>query len=82
MKLLPTIENPDLYGWIVLLILLATAILSALAVYVWSIFFPKKRRHKSRRRRGGYSPANPAIARTNGASSAMDPHNAPGEPKS
>jgi hypothetical protein len=81
MKLLPSIESPDLYGWIVLLIMLAAAVLSALAVYVWSVLFPKKRRHKSRRRRG-YSPPNPEVARTNGAPSALDREHAPGEPRS
>jgi threonine/homoserine/homoserine lactone efflux protein len=77
MKLLPSIESPDMYGWIVLLIMLAVAILSALVVYICSILFPKKRR---RRRRN--SPADPAVAGTNGAPSALHRENAQGEPRS
>jgi hypothetical protein len=81
MKLLPSIENPVLYDWIVLSILLATAILSAFVVYIWFVFFQKKRRRKSRRRRS-YSPASPAVAQTNGAPSALNRETTPGEPKS
>lgn len=78
MKLLPSIEQPDLYGWIVLLIMLATAVLAAIAVYIWSVLFPRKRR----RRRRGYSHDSPAMARANGAQSAVNRENAPGEPRS
>lgn len=78
MKLLPSIASPDLYGWIVLLILLVTAVLSALVVYICSVLFPKKRR----RRRRSSSAANPEVGRTNGAPSAMDRENAPGQPRS
>jgi len=78
MKFLPSIENPDLYGWIVLLIMLAAAVVSALVVYIVSVLFPKKRR----RRRRNYSPASPAVARRNGAPSAESREYMPGEPKS
>jgi uncharacterized membrane protein len=81
MKFLPSIDNPNLYGWIVLLIMLAAAVLAAIVVYVGSLLFGKKRRHKSRRRRG-YSPPGQEVARTNGAPSALNRENAQGEPRS
>ena len=78
MKFLPSIENPDLYGWIVLLIMLAAAVLSALVVYIVSVLLPKKRR----RRRRNFSPATSAVTRKNGAPSAENRERVPGEPMS
>ncbi len=83
MKFLPTADS-SLFGWEDLFILIVTALLAAVGVFVWAIYFKKKRRHKKgRRRRYSYATTiNPDVVRTNGTPSAPERQNAPGEPKS
>lgn len=81
MNILPSIEDPNLYGWVVLAIVFATALLSAIGVFVWAAFFRKKPRHKIRQRHSD-STASPAVDRNNGGPSAVIRENAPGEPNS
>lgn len=82
MKFLPSAADSSLYGWEVLVVTLAAAMLPATAVFIWVAFFRKRGRRKSRRRRRDYPAANPVVLRTNGAPPAFDRENVPGEPRS
>jgi hypothetical protein len=82
MNYLPSAADSSLYGWKVLLILLAAALLPAAGILIWTLSFQKRGRRKSRRRRRGNSSASPAIAQTNGATSGIDRENTTGQLKS
>lgn len=81
MKFLPSADS-SAYGWVILLVTVAAALLPAVAIFTWFTYFRKTGHRKSRRRRRGQSAANPATTRANGTPQDYDPENMPGESKS